>query len=179
VAVQSVPEAVNVTVPVAVLGSPDAVRVTACPYVVDVGLADAVRDVGWPLTGNDWVVPSAAANCDPTATCATRLHVPLPTNDTVKPSEPTVQAPEPETDFVPSPFVATEATKLPPMAPDAGRFEIVGVVGVARKVSGVMTTDPFPLLAPARLDWLVPPLNDPPPPPPSDPDVEEPPPPPL
>jgi hypothetical protein len=61
VAVHSVvdPE-VNVTVPVALPGRPDVDRVTALPYVVDVGVADAV--IVYPVA---WVIVKAVVAVAP------------------------------------------------------------------------------------------------------------------
>ena len=66
------------------------------------------------------------------ATWGVRVHVPTPTKLTVR-LPATVQTPvvEEVTEAAPSLLVTTLAVNIPPKTGFAGRFEIVGLVGVA------------------------------------------------
>jgi len=84
-----------------------------------------VKDCGLPVAARKSALP---------ATCPVKVHVTGFTNDTVRPSGPTVQTSGvlEVTDVVPSLLVLTEATKVPPPCGWAGTLVMVGGVGVNR-----------------------------------------------
>jgi len=101
--------------------------------VVVVGGVVVVVVVATPFTGemsNPCESPVAALYVADSATTASSVHVPVPTNCTVRPLVTHEFVVSDVTDVVPSLSVLTTAIKVLPTSPPVGIFEIVNVVGV-------------------------------------------------